>query len=478
MRLEQLYHRGRIIKSISVFLLLFAAPWCLPSSAQITEQNLAIQTVTSGLDFPTGMAFIAPNDMLVTEKNTGKVQRIINGQMLAEPVIDVSVANDVERGLLGIAVSKNVLDNKTYVFLYYTESDEGTENGNGNEASDIEVSDGTEEEEQKEGEGEGEDGGEPIGNRLYRYEFVNDKLVNPKLLLNLPYLPGPAHNGGVIAIGPDNNVYVMVGNLYSPVLNKDPPEPNLAQNQRDGENADGRGGIVRVTQQGQIVDQTNGILGDEHPLNMYYAYGIRNSFGIAFDPLTGNLWDTENGGQNEINLVEPGFNSGYDQVTGMPNLDNDQEFDVDDLVDFNGRGKYSDPELDIVSHIAPTAIVFFDSKKYGEQFYGDMFVGSVSGEIFQLNLDKSRTELELKGKLSDKVGDPAEELDSITFAKNMGLITDLEVGFDGYLYATIYDKGEIIRIIPTSTTDLRTYNNKDEIFSNDDLNGNVNAAKN
>jgi hypothetical protein len=80
--------------------------------------------------------------------------------------------------------------------------------------------------------------------------------------------------------------------------------------------------------------------------------------------------------------------------------------------------------------------------------------------------------------LSDKVGDPAEELDSITFAKNMGLITDLEVGFDGYLYATIYDKGEIIRIIPTSTTDLRTYNNKDEIFSNDDLNGNVNAAKN
>jgi glucose/arabinose dehydrogenase len=457
MRLEQLYLRRRIIISISVFLFLFAAPWCfiLPSSAQIAEPNLNIQTVTSGLDFPTGMAFIAPNDMLITEKNTGKVQRIINGQMLAEPVIDVSVANDVERGLLGIAVSKNVSDNKTYVFLYYTESDEGTENGNGNEESDSGVDYGTEEEEQKEK--GGQDGGEPIGNRLYRYEFINGKLVNPKLLLDLPYLPGPAHNGGVIAIGPDNNVYVMVGNLYSPILNKDPPEPNLAQNQRDGENPDGRGGIVRVTQQGQIVNETNSILGDEHPLNMYYAYGIRNSFGIAFDPLTGNLWDTENGGRNEINLVEPGFNSGYDQVTGMPYLDNDQEFDVDDLVDFNGRGKYSDPELDIVSHIAPTAIVFFDSEKYGEQFYGDLFVGLISGEIFQLNLDRSRTEFELKGKLSDKVGDPAEELDSITFAKNMGLITDLEVGFDGYLYATIYDKGEIIRIIPTSTTDLRTY---------------------
>ena len=40
----------------------------------------------------------------------------------------------------------------------------------------------------------------------------------------------------------------------------------------------------------------SGIIGDSYPLNLYYAYGIRNSFGIDFDPVTGKLWETENGG--------------------------------------------------------------------------------------------------------------------------------------------------------------------------------------
>ena len=62
-----------------------------------------------------------------------------------------------------------------------------------------------------------------------------------------------------------------------------------------------------------------GILGDISPLNLYYAYGIRNSFGIDFDPVTGNLWDTENGPAyaDEINIVKPGFNSGYTPVGHM-----------------------------------------------------------------------------------------------------------------------------------------------------------------
>jgi aldose sugar dehydrogenase len=103
----------------------------------------------------------------------------------------------------------------------------------------------------------------------------------------LPYLPGPAHNGGVIAIGPDDNVYIVVGNLLA---NADERFAgfSLDQNIKNGEFPDGRGGILRITQDGQIVDG-KGILGDEHPLDMYYAYGIRNSFGLAFDPLTGKL---------------------------------------------------------------------------------------------------------------------------------------------------------------------------------------------
>ena len=90
---------------------------------------------------------------------------------------------------------------------------------------------------------------------------------------------------------------------------------------------------------------------------MYYAYGIRNSFGIAFDPLTGNLWDTENGPSfgDEINLVEPGFNSGWAKVLGIWNIEEavneEGEREIlkgevipeninDILFNFNGSGKY------------------------------------------------------------------------------------------------------------------------------------------
>ena len=281
---------------------------------------------------------------------------------MSEPLLDVNVANQVEQGMLGIAVSEKLSDNKTHVFLYYTEAEGET----GDE--------GVEEEEDEESNGDIEqtssgDGGEPSGNRLYRYDLSEDgtRLLNPKLLLDLPYRPGPAHNGGIVTIGPDSNVYVVVGNLLA---NADERFDgySLDQNIINGTPPDGRGGILRVTQDGKLVDDS-GILGNEHPLNMYFAYGIRNSFGIAFDPLTGYLWDTENGGNyDEINLVGPGFNSGWEKVIGKASLQ--EGFDQGDLVDFNGNGEYSDPEFSWATksdfRTAPTSIVFFDSDKLGK----------------------------------------------------------------------------------------------------------------
>src|SRR5215211_4889004 len=89
--------------------------------------------------------------------------------------------------------------------------------------------------------------------------------------------------------------------------------------------------LTRITQDGRpvgILGDDDGILGNTHPLNLYYAYGIRNSFGFDFDPVTGNIWDTENGPGygDEINLVEPGFNSGWLEITGMSSSNAD-DFD-------------------------------------------------------------------------------------------------------------------------------------------------------
>ena len=384
----------------------------------INDPNLKADLVANGLELPTGMAFLGPNDILVIEKEKGTVQRIIDGMMLAEPLLDVNVGRVSERGLLGIAVSKNVTkgtDHHTYVFLFYSET-------------------------------LAKDGGNPVGNRLYRYELVNnDTLVNPKLLLDLPATPGPSHNGGVVTIGPDNNVYVVVGDLN--YLNKSSAN-TLAQNVDGSPLPDGRGGILRVTQDGGVVGDV-GILGNEDPLNKYYAYGIRNSFGIAFDPLTGNLWETENGPNkgDEINLVEPGFNGGWRQIIGTSSVD--EEFDPDnDLVDFGGKGKYSDPEFEWDDTVAPTAIIFLNSDKLGIQYENDIFVGNTKGgRIFNFDLNDDRTELVLNNPLDDKVADTNDELEDITFARGLGIITDLEVGPDGYLYVVSLSHGAIYKII-------------------------------
>jgi glucose/arabinose dehydrogenase len=404
---------------------------------------MGVERVVGELENPTGIAFLGSNDILVIEKNTGNVLRILDGQLQQDPLLKLKVANQVERGLLGIDVSHNSPLGKSYVFLYYTEAKsetaEGQEEDNNNEEDGNRSVDA--------------DGGEPAGNRLYRYGLSEDgtRLVNPKLLLDLPYLPGPAHNGGVIAIGPDDNVYIVVGNLLA---NDDEIFAgfSLDQNIKNGEFPDGRGGILRITQDGQIVDG-KGILGDEHPLDMYYAYGIRNSFGLAFDPLTGKLWDTENGGKyDEINLVEPGFNSGWEKVVGKASLQDD--FNEDDLVDFDGRGTYSDPEFSWETRsqfrTAPTSITFLNSYRFGEQYANDMLVGDVRGNIYHFKLDQDRTKLALEGPLVDEVANDSPEIEDIIFAKFSGVITDLKVGPDGYLYVLLHDRGELFRIAPTS----------------------------
>jgi aldose sugar dehydrogenase len=407
----------------------------------LSTKGLVAERVIGGLNSPTGIAFVGPNDILVIEKNRGAVLRIVNGEILPEPLLKLKVANEVERGLLGIAVSNSSSAGKNYVFLYYTEA-EG------------EIGEGLEEKDNGEGvEGSGDlDRSEPLGNRLYRYEFSEDgtKLINPKLLLDLPYEPGPAHNGGVVTVGYDNNVYVVVGNMLANAEDRFDGD-SLDQNIKNGKAPDGRGGILRITQDGQIVDG-KGILGDEHPLDMYYAYGIRNSFGLDFDPVTGKLWDTENGANDEINLVEPGFNSGWEKVSGKASLQED--FDESDLVDFDGKGIYSDPEFTWETkpdfRIAPTSIAFLDSNKFGEQNENDIFVGDVRGNVYHFNLDQDRTTLLLDGPLADEVANDFSEIEDLIFAKFPGIITDLEVGPDGYLYALLYDRGELFRFVPSS----------------------------
>jgi glucose/arabinose dehydrogenase len=385
------------------------------------------------------MTFLG-QDIIILNKNNGTVYKIKNGTMQDTPLLDVNVANKRERGLLGIA---NFKDNNSTnnIFLYFTE----TRQNDGTDVCHVTYY--------------CEPSSNPIGNRLYKYQLENDRLVNPKLLLDLPAAPAATHNGGVIKIGQDKNLYVVIGDLEG-YYNKS--SSTTIQNFKNGSSPDGRAGILRITQDGDPVE--NGILGNEFPINLYYAYGIRNSFGIDFDPITGNLWDTENGPEygDEINLVNPGFNSGWITVQGIwkPIVSKDQDSDFiagneilypKDLVDFEGKGKYSDPEFIWKEPIGVTAIKFLNSDKLGEKYEDDLFVGSAHlGTIFHFDLNQNRTGLNLTGSLKDKIADNIGEAQNITFSKGLGPITDIEVGPDGYLYvlSNYLNKGTIFRIAP------------------------------
>lgn len=383
---------------------------------KLFDTNLKISTIAEGLITPTSMAFVGPGDILVLEKDTGMVKRIVDGKVLAKPVLDINVANSIERCLCGIAASRD--RSTTYVFLYYTEID-GKD-------------------------GDDKAGKQPIGNRVYRYELSGDALINPLLLLDLPANPGPRHNGGDIIIGPDNNLYVTIGDVDGSF--KGPTTETKTQNYKDGVDPDGRGGILRITQDGQPTDS---ILGDSIPLRIYYAYGIRNSFGMDFDPVSGNLWDTENGPGNgdEINLVLPGFNSGWQQVQGLASMED--SFSESDLQDFEGKGHYSDPELVWINTAGPTAVKFLESTELGTTYENDMFVGDVhNGRIYHFDLTPDRKDLVLPQALSSRIIEKPSSpgVSSIVFGEGFGGITDLEMGSDGNLYVVSIGLGSIFQI--------------------------------
>jgi aldose sugar dehydrogenase len=462
----------------------------LTGGPSLNDPSLKVRTVFTGLRGPTSMAFLGPNDILVLEKNKGTVQRIVNGNMLPTPVLQVPVATNVERGMLGIAVAKkNSNSEHPFIFLFYTES------GGGKTGDDIPPG-----------------SVQPLGNRVYRYEFQDNKLVDPKLILSLPAIPPNAtspetnHNGGKVVIGPDNDVYAIIGDVGG--------HAGQAQNVASGAPLDGTSGIFRVTQDGEPVkdnpftgrqgqqqqeeqqQQESGggglgvLLGGEGGRETtaesdnttsttttpaatttpnttlskyYYAYGIRNSFGIDFDPVTKKLWDTENGPMygDEINLVEPGFNSGWLRAMGIWQVHGRSPGPIVSsinppsnlVLDFNNgeeKGKYRSPEFTWLHTIAPTALKFLSSDKLGKQYENTMFVGDVNtGNLYNFKLNPQRTGFLLNGPLVDKVANTPEELQQVIFGKGFGVITDIQVGpEDGYLYVLTY-QGTIYKIAPS-----------------------------
>jgi glucose/arabinose dehydrogenase len=233
------------------------------------------------------------------------------------------------------------------------------------------------------------------------------------------------------------------------------------QNFQSGPAPDDTGIILRVNPADGSPSAGNPLSTEPaDPLSKYYAYGIRNSFGIDFDPVTGKLWDAENGEDvfDEINLVEPGFNSGWKQVMGP--LTANTGVSEANLVNIPGS-QYADPAFSWAESRGVTDIEFFNSTAFGPSYENRIFVGDVtSGTLFYFEPNTDRTGLNLANDslLSDLIANSDDELSAVTFGTGFTGISDIETGSDGNLYILTFDRetdgqGSLYKILPTGEED-------------------------
>jgi aldose sugar dehydrogenase len=292
------------------------------NTPSLVDPNLRVRTVIRNLDQPTSMAFIGSDDLLVLEKATGKVQRVVN-RVLTSTVLDLAVNSFSERGLLGIALHPNFPSNPS-VYLFWTESSTGVDSS---QPQDVPL----------------------LGNRVDKFIWDGSTLTQDANLIQLRAFQEDAgqplrgnHDGGVIRFGPDRKLYIYVGDTGrrgqmqnlpdGPGCITPPcdgiPQGNLRDDQFGGPEPDSEhltGVILRLNEDGTTPSDNPFVLagtvrGGEAGANLkkVFAYGIRNGFGMAFDPFSGKLWEAQNGDDSftELNLVEQGANLGWVQIMG------------------------------------------------------------------------------------------------------------------------------------------------------------------
>jgi len=387
----------------------------------VFDDDYLIEKFVAGLKFPTTLDFVG-DDILVLEKNTGKVIRIMNnGIIYDEAVLDVPVRSNFYSGLLGIATLSD------RVFLYYTESDSGddTKDPSGNDAK----------------------------NRVYQYNWDGAKLTNPILIKELIAQQRDDHHGGVMTKGQNNEIYFAIGDqnqsgVFENVVENPCYVIHFVNEECSSEQIYETSSIFKIdTENDNKVE--------------LFAMGIRNSFGLGVDPVTGYLWDTENGKDHfdEINLVKPRFNSGWNNVMGPVDRKNPDPPVSQTIPPPFENFVYSDPEFSWHEPVGPTAIAFPNLTSFGK--YSDwLFVGDYHhGRIYKFQLNSDRTEFIFSDqRLSDLVLDKLnDKVEKILFGTNFQTVSDIEFRHDA-MYVVSISEGSIYKIYPKDPiTPLKQY---------------------
>ena len=349
----------------------------------IKDADLIVEEYLSGLNLPVMIDFIDEH-MLVVEKNEGTIKIIKNGILISEPILQLEVSDETEEGLLGILVQNND------VFVHHTTRSAGDDT---------------------------------VSNWFTKYTWNGEKLIDPVELLSFHSGAGD-HNSGVMIEDNNGIVFGAIGDL-------------------------GYGKGLDMQQEENFLTEENNYIGSISSLNgpsEVYAVGIRNTYGLDIDPVTGIIWDTENGHNSfdEVNLVQKKFNSGWSKIQG-PVTDN-QEAPI-----INGY-QYSDPEFSWERPVAVTSIHFIQSPLFPE-YENSVLVGSfLGGILYKFELNENRDGFRFDGEqLKDLVLNNEDSPSEIIFGTGFAGITDIKEGPDGSIYVVTIGDGKIFRISPILT---------------------------
>lgn len=308
-------NRWKLIPSI---FLIFSLTACNKNNLKSTEDSIEtwmdleyeIEIIAEGLQSPWEMVVMPDGNFLITERK-GRVLLLEEGGVL--DVVDVKPSG--EGGLLGMTLSPSFNEDKL-LYLYYTYSEDSN-----------------------------------TYNRVSQFTFNVHNLEDETIIVD--EIPGNEfHNGGRIKFGPDDKLYITTGDAQEESLPQD--MNSLA------------GKILRVNPDGSIPSD-NPFLGSR-----IFALGIRNSQGLAWHPVTGDLFASDHGpkSRDEVNLIEPGGNYGWPEIT----------CDQEDSQYINPITCYTDFTL------APSGIDFH-TRENGEEI--SLYVAGLRGnQVMRIDLDR------------------------------------------------------------------------------------------
>ena len=331
-----------------------------PAYRQTTE-TYKIDTLADNLRVPWQIIFLPDQTMLFTERE-GRVRVYRNGKLLPKPAFNVAdVVLKNKTGVLGLAIHPDFAKNK-FVYL----------------ASNYQS-------------------GNRMKLRIRRFEFKNDTLINPMVILkDIP--ANQNHTGCRLVFSPDRKLYITTGDADEPMLAQDLKAYN--------------GKILRFNDNGSIPSD-NPFFENDTALKEIWSYGHRNPQGLAFQKGTNVLFESEHGptGGDELNIIKKGTNYGW------PVIHHDEK-----------REGMEPPLTQYTPSIGPGETLFYEGDKL-PQLKGKLLVACLRGEsILSVTLDKNN-------KITDQ---------QVLLKNKYGRIRSLVTGPDGYIYfsTSMNDPGE------------------------------------